>query len=88
MANPGSKPLVRSDGVVAPQYFNERTERWEYITGRDGAMHYTDEFRSKQFFKYDNEPFPTNQALKGDVILVMDTSEILVYDGAGKWVTI
>lgn len=31
------QPLVRAQGTIAPQYYNEQTGKFEVLTGRDGA---------------------------------------------------
>lgn len=35
--NVADKELLRAKGIPAPQYYNEKTDRFEVITGRDGA---------------------------------------------------
>lgn len=32
-----NQPLVRSQGIIVPQYFNRKENRYEVITGRNGA---------------------------------------------------
>jgi len=81
---PGQKDLVRANGVIAPQYFDERTERWEYIQGDGGAMYYIDKDRSKQFFSKSEYGYPEN-ARKGDVVLFVDTGKVYVYYSSEWW---
>lgn len=81
---PGNKDLVRANGVVAPQYFDERTGEWEYIQGDGGAMYYVDRDKSKQFYRKSSESFPTN-AKTGDVTLYVDSGDIYVFYGKEWW---
>jgi len=78
MANPGNLPLKKADGVIAPQLFDERKGEWTYATGTDGAIHFADKSKSKQFYRLKGESFPAT-ALDGDVTLIIDTGEVYVF---------
>lgn len=39
------KPLVRAQNVPAPQFYNPKTDRYEVITGRDGANSFIEKGR-------------------------------------------
>lgn len=84
MIDPKDKELVKARGMVAPQYFNERTGEWEYIRGVDGAMYYIDEHRAKQFYRKKGEAKPT-EAQDGDVVLEVDTGNVFVYYKKEWW---
>lgn len=76
--NAGNKSLVKANGVIAPQHYDVRTQEWNYVTGEDGAIHFKDMSKSKQFYRLKGEAFPAT-ALDGDVTLIIDTGEVYIY---------
>lgn len=81
--NAGNKTLVKANGVIAPQLYDTRKGEWDFVTGEDGAIHFKDMSKSKQFYRMSGEAMPAT-ALEGDVTLIIDTGEVYVYY-KNKW---
>lgn len=81
--NAGNKSLVKANGVIAPQLYDTRKKEWDYVTGTDGAIHFADKSRSKQFYRMTGEAFPS-LAEDGDVTLIINTGKVYVYY-KNKW---